>query len=200
MDIKMNQIISATILLLLIMDPLGNLPVFISMLKKINPKRRYIILTREMFIALILMLIFLFFGEKFLIFLNLKTEIVSISGGIILSLIAIKMIFPIIEEKISSSTKEEPFIVPLAIPLISGPSLLATLILLSHQYVKHIRYLVLALLIAWSITVCILLLSNFFLQFIGEKGVNALERLIGLILFMLSTQMILDGIKVYLKT
>ncbi|WP_041062729.1 YhgN family NAAT transporter [Candidatus Tachikawaea gelatinosa] len=196
----MNQIISATILLLLIMDPLGNLPVFISMLKKINPKRRYIILTREMFIALILMLIFLFFGEKFLIFLNLKTEIVSISGGIILSLIAIKMIFPIIEEKISSSTKEEPFIVPLAIPLISGPSLLATLILLSHQYVKHIRYLVLALLIAWSITVCILLLSNFFLQFIGEKGVNALERLIGLILFMLSTQMILDGIKVYLKT
>ncbi|MDE5285828.1 MAG: MarC family protein, partial [Buchnera aphidicola] len=95
--------------------------------------------------------------------------------------------------------EKEPFLVPLAIPLVAGPSLLATLMLLSHQYLHNILYLVISLLMSWLITTLILLLSSFFLKLFGHKGVNALERLMGLILIMLSTQMFLDGIKIWLN-
>lgn len=196
----MTEMISATILLLLIMDPLGNLPIFMSVLKHLEPKRRRKVLLREMLIALAIMLLFLFAGEKILAFLNLRTETVSISGGIILFLIAIKMIFPSHESSSSGlPAGEEPFLVPLAIPLVAGPSLLATLMLLSHQYPNQIGHLAGALLIAWGATVVILLLSGVFLKLLGEKGVDALERLMGLILIMLATQMFLDGIRAYLK-
>jgi len=167
-----------------------------SILKNIEPKRRRIVLLREMLIALLIMLLFLFSGENILKFLNLKTETVSISGGIILFLIAIKMIFPSKNNKNNTKNKnEEPFLVPLAIPLIAGPSLLATLILLSHEYLSKLTYLTISLLIAWTCTAIILLLSNMFLRLFGPKGVDALERLMGLILIMLSTQMFLDGVK-----
>ncbi|WAI18825.1 MAG: YhgN family NAAT transporter [Buchnera aphidicola (Brevicoryne brassicae)] len=195
----MNEIISTTILLILIMDPLGNLPIFMTILKHLEEKRRKVIVIREMIIALIVMLLFLFVGEKILIILNLKTETVSISGGIILFLIAIKMIFPSEEDNNNISSNEEPFLVPLAIPLVAGPSLLATLMLLSHQYLNHMSYLVGSLLIAWCFTVIILLLSGLFLKLFGSKGVSALERLMGLVLIMLSTQMFLDGIEAWFK-
>lgn len=193
--------ISATVLLFLIMDPLGNLPIFMSMLKYLEPKRRRIIVIREMLIALLLMLIFLFSGEHILSFLSLRTETVSISGGIILFLIAIKMIFPSQEGNSTGlSVGEEPFLVPLAIPLVAGPSILAALMLLSHQYSQQINHLVLALLIAWILSVIILMLSNTFLLLLGSKGVSALERLMGLLLVMISTQMFLDGARIYLCT
>ncbi|MXP51298.1 YhgN family NAAT transporter [Pantoea sp. SoEX] len=196
----MNEIISGTILLLLIMDPLGNLPIFMSILKYIEPKRRKIILVREMIIALIIMLIFLFSGEPILNFLNLRTESVSISGGIILFLIAIKMIFPSSEDNNTVlQAGEEPFLVPLAIPLVAGPSLLATLMMLAHQYSNQMHIIIISILIAWVLTLIILLLSELFLHILGERGVNALERLMGLVLVMLATQMFLDGIRVYLK-
>ncbi|QCI23412.1 YhgN family NAAT transporter [Buchnera aphidicola] len=197
----MNEMISSTILLILIMDPLGNLPIFMSILKNLKPNRRRIVLLREMIVALLIMLLFLFAGENILVFLNLKTETVSISGGIILFLIAIKMIFPSYKyEKNTKKTREEPFLVPLAIPLVAGPSLLATLILLSHEYLNKIVYLTGSLLIAWTCTVIILLSSNMFLRLFGSKGVDALERLMGLILIMLSTQMFLDGVKSWFQT
>jgi small neutral amino acid transporter SnatA (MarC family) len=113
---------------------LGNLPIFMSVLKHTEPKRRRAIMIRELLIALGVMFIFLFAGEKILAFLNLRAETVSISGGIILFLIAIKMIFPSAEGSSSGlPAGEEPFIVPLAIPLVAGPTILATLMLLSHQ-------------------------------------------------------------------
>ncbi|QCI17256.1 YhgN family NAAT transporter [Buchnera aphidicola (Aphis helianthi)] len=194
----MTEIISTTILLILIMDPLGNLPIFMTILKNLDAKRRRIVVIREMIIALIVMLLFLFIGENILSVLNLKTETVSISGGIILFLIAIKMIFPS-EDNNGVSSNEEPFLVPLAIPLVAGPSLLATLMLLSHKYSNHMSYLVGSLLIAWCFTIIILLLSGCFLKLFGSKGVNALERLMGLILIMLATQMFLDGIRTWFQ-
>lgn len=196
----MTEMISATVLLFLIMDPLGNLPIFMSVLKHLEPRRRRVVLIRELLIALLLMLIFLFAGEKILAFLNLRTETVSISGGIILFLIAIKMIFPSQEGNSSGlSAGEDPFLVPLAIPLVAGPSILAALMLLSHQYPHQLPHLVAALLIAWGLSAAILLMSNLFLRLLGSKGVSALERLMGLILVMLSTQMFLDGVRAYMK-
>ena len=200
----MSEIISAAVLLILIMDPLGNLPIFMSVLKHTEPKRRRAIMIRELLIALLVMFIFLFAGEKILAFLNLRAETVSISGGIILFLIAIKMIFPSAEGSSSGlPAGEEPFIVPLAIPLVAGPTILATLMLLSHQYPNQMSHLVIALvialLIAWGGTFIILLQSSLFLRLLGEKGVNALERLMGLILVMMATQMFLDGIRAWMK-
>lgn len=190
---------STIILLFLIIDPLGNLPVFMSILKHIDSKRRRIIIFREMLIALLLMLIFLFAGQNILSLLNLQTETVSISGGILLFIIAIKMISPPQEERnLSFSANDEPFLVPLATPLVAGPSILATLMLLSHQHPYQINYLVLALFIAWSISVCILMMSNIFLRLLGSKGMNVLERLMGLLLVMVSTQMFMNGLQVYL--
>ena len=189
----MNEIISATVLLILIMDPLGNLPIFMSVLKHTEPKRRRAIMVRELLIALLVMLVFLFAGEKILAFLSLRAETVSISGGIILFLIAIKMIFPSASGNSSGlPAGEEPFIVPLAIPLVAGPSL-------SHQYPNQMGHLVIALLLAWGGTFVILLQSSLFLRLLGEKGVNALERLMGLILVMMATQMFLDGIRMWMK-
>lgn len=196
----MTELFSAAVLLVLIMDPLGNLPIFMSVLKHIDPKRRRVIIIRELLIALVIMLLFLFTGEKMLAFLNLRAETVSISGGIILFLIAIKMIFPSPESSTSGlPAGEEPFLVPLAIPLLAGPSLLATLMLMSHQYPGNMSLLILALFIAWGITAAILMMSGLFLRLLGSKGVNALERLMGLILIMIATQMFLDGIRAYLK-
>jgi len=196
----MTELFSAAVLLVLIMDPLGNLPIFMSVLKHIDPKRRRVIIIRELLIALVIMLLFLFTGEKMLAFLNLRAETVSISGGIILFLIAIKMIFPSPESTTSGlPAGEEPFLVPLAIPLLAGPSLLATLMLMSHQYPGDMGMLIIALFIAWGITAAILMMSGLFLRLLGSKGVNALERLMGLILIMIATQMFLDGIRAYLK-
>lgn len=196
----MQTIISITILLVLIMDPLGNLPVFMTVLKNFDSKKRRSILIREMCIALFIMILFLFSGENILNFLNLKTETVSISGGIILFFIAIKMIFPNHEnEEHIKNIHEEPFLVPLAVPLVAGPSVLATLMLLSHKYAQHINYLIISLLVSWSMTLIILLMSDSFLDIFGKKVINVLERLMGLILIMLSTQMFLNGIKIWLK-
>ncbi|MFP1744077.1 YhgN family NAAT transporter [Lonsdalea quercina] len=196
----MTEMISATVLLLLIMDPLGNMPIFMSVLKPLPAKRRRVVLVREMVIALGVMLIFLFAGEKILAVLNLRTETVSISGGIILFLIAIRMIFPSPKnESTSLPETDEPFLVPLAIPLVAGPSILAALMLLSHQYPQKLAHLTLTLFIAWGISFMILLMSNLFLRLLGDRGVSALEKLMGLVLVMLSTQMFLDGIRAYLQ-
>ena len=182
----MNEIISAAVLLILIMDPLGNLPIFMSVLKHTEPKRRRAIMVRELLIALLVMLVFLFAGEKILAFLSLRAETVSI--------------FPSASGNSSGlPAGEEPFIVPLAIPLVAGPTILATLMLLSHQYPNQMGHLVIALLLAWGGTFVILLQSSLFLRLLGEKGVNALERLMGLILVMMATQMFLDGIRMWMK-
>src|SRR5262245_39310861 len=120
---------SAAVMLFLIMDPLGNVPTFLSILKDIEPRRRRIILVRELIISLIILLAFLFLGQYLLDFLQLKQESISIAGGIVLFLIALKMIFPSEGGVMGQTPEGEPFIVPLAIPLIAGPSTLAALLL-----------------------------------------------------------------------
>ena len=194
------EIYSTAILLFLIMDPLGNMPIFISVLKTVPPRRRAKILMREMLIALFILVVFLFVGDSMLRTLHLRQEAVSIAGAIILFIIAIKMIFPPSRGGgIMGDTPDgEPFIVPLATPLIAGPSILATLILLGNQHPGEQGKLVTALLIAWGISAAILLCSGQFMRVLGNRGVFAIERLMGMILVMLSVQMFMDGIANYL--
>lgn len=189
---------AAAVTLFLIMDPLGNMPVFISILKHLPPKRRRIILIRELCLALIIMLVFLFGGDTVLHFMGLKQESVSIAGGIILFLIAIKMIFPSPGGLTGLAVGEEPFLVPMAIPLMAGPSILASLILMSNQVPNQLGLLTLALVGAWAVNAAILLCSEVLMKVLGERGLTAMERLMGMILVMISVQMLLDGIAHYL--
>jgi multiple antibiotic resistance protein len=191
------DILSAATLLFLIMDPLGNLPIFLSILKHIDAKRRRIVLIREMLFALAILMLFLFAGQSIMDFLHVQPETLSISGGIILFISAIKMIFPSAGSITGLAAGEEPFIVPLAIPLIAGPTVIATLLLLSSQNPTQLLELSAAVMIAWTGTSVILMFNGFFHKILGERGLKAVERLMGLLLVMISTQMFLDGIKSY---
>jgi len=190
---------TASITLLLIMNPLGNLPIFISVLRHVQPKRRKVVLARELIFALIFMLIFLFLGSSLLSSLGLKQEAVGIAGGIILFIIALRMIFPQPGGVLGLPAGEEPFIVPLAIPLISGPSLLASLILLANQAPDRMVDWTIAAVAAWVISSTVLMFSSVFLRALGQRGLNAIERLMGMILIMISVQMFLDGIMKYVE-
>ncbi|MFQ6605138.1 MAG: YhgN family NAAT transporter [Fidelibacterota bacterium] len=199
MNLTLPEIFSAAILLLLVMDPLGNIPIFLSVLKNVDPARRQRIILREVFFALLVLIIFLFFGQDLLAFLHLQQETVSISGGIVLFIIGIRMVFPSRHNALMGATPdEEPFIVPLAIPLIAGPSTIATLILMVHTEPESLLSWFLALLVAWVISAVILLLAPLFFKVLRNRGLAAIERLMGMLLIMISVQMFIDGLKVVL--
>ena len=189
---------SAAVMLFLIMDPLGNLPVFLSILRHIDPKRRRKVMMRELLFSLAIMMAFLFAGQQILNFLNLRQEAVSIAGGIILFLIAIKMIFPSEGGVTGLAAGEEPFLVPMAIPMIAGPSILASLLLLANQEPTRMTDWSLALLMAWGASAVILMFYEVFNKLLGERGLTAVERLMGMLLVMISVQMLLDGVHHYL--
>jgi multiple antibiotic resistance protein len=188
------DILSASVMLFLIMDPMGNLPVFSSVLRHMDRKRRRTVLLRELFIALFIMLLFLFAGESILNFLSLDKEAISISGAIILFLISLKMIFPSQDSQLGFAAGEEPFIVPLAIPMLAGPSILATLILIAHQEPGRMTDWTIALVLAWAAASVILSFGELFERLVGPKGLAAIERLMGMLLLMISVQMFLNGI------
>ncbi|WP_133819085.1 YhgN family NAAT transporter [Tahibacter aquaticus] len=191
--------VSAGILLFLIMDPLGNIPVFLSLLKGVAPERRRLVLLRELLIALVVLFAFLLGGQYILKVLQLKQESVSIAGGIILFLIGVKMVFPPKEGGIFGDTQGgEPFIVPMAIPGVAGPSAMAALLLLTNTQPGKLPQWALALFAAWFVTALILWSATYLYRLLGESVLTALERLMGMILIALSVQMLLDGIARYL--
>ena len=190
-----GSILSAATILFLVMDPLGNLPLFLALLKDYDKKRRVRIIIREVIFALIILLFFLFFGQNFLDFLNLQQESVSIAGGIVLFIIAIRMIFPSDQGVMGAKFQGEPFIVPLAIPLIAGPSTLATLILMVRSDPDKLPDWFVALLLAWALNAVILLSAPFLYRVVKQRGLIALERLSGMVLIMISVQMLINGIK-----
>ena len=186
------------ITLLLIMDPLGNVPLFLSALKKVQPDRRRKILLREILIAYVVLLVFLFGGKYLLQLLSLQEETVSIAGGIVLFLIALRMIFPR-QDAAPDTLEGEPFIVPLAIPLVAGPSTLAALLLLQQATPNATVQLFLALTLAWIVTAIILLSSTILYRVLRERGLIAVERLMGMLLVMLAVQMFINGLAKFMK-
>jgi len=192
------KIFSAVMTLLLVMDPLGNMPVFLSVLKDVSPQRRRRILLRETSFALIILLVFFFLGTYLLQLLSLKEETISIAGGIVLFLIALRMIFPPEKHVLTEAPEGEPFLVPLAIPLIAGPSTLAALLLL-RSGPERTAELLLALVIAWAVTSVILLSSTLVYRLLRERGLIAMERLMGMLLVMIAVQMFMNGVARFLK-
>jgi multiple antibiotic resistance protein len=190
---------AAVITLLLIMDPIGNIAPFLSVLKTVPAERRRIVLVREILLAYCVLLVFLFFGTYLLRFLRLEQETLSIAGGIVLFLIALRMIFPHEGSVVGEPLEGEPFLVPLAIPLFAGPSTLASLLLLQRSSPGDSTLLLIAVTIAWAIGGAILLSSTFFYRVLRERGLIAVERLMGMLLVMVSVQMLMNGLKTLLR-
>jgi MarC family membrane protein len=187
---------SATILLLLITDPVGNIPVFANALKHVAPERRARVILREMLIAFFLLLTFMFVGEGFLRVMNLSELSLQIGGGVILFLIALRMVFPppAAEE---AEILTEPLIVPLAIPAIAGPSALATVLLLVSQQPERRWEWIAALCVTMLISAVVLVSAERIQRIVGPRLVTAVERLMGLVLVSVAIEMMLRGAKTF---
>ncbi|MEA3291559.1 MAG: MarC family protein [Pseudomonadota bacterium] len=188
--------VQAAATLFFIMDPLGNIPVFNSLLKEYPAPQRARIIAREMGFALFILLFFLFAGTRILEFLGLSRSSLSLSGGILLFIIAIRMIFPTPRQQ-REEPVEAPFIVPLAVPMIAGPSTISVLLLLSSTAPERMADWTTALLMAWGAGTLILVFSPAMLRLLGERGLRAIERLMGMLLILIAVQMIMDGVTEY---
>jgi len=186
--------VAVAVTLFLVMDPLGNIPAFAAALKQVPQARRQRVLVRELLIALVVLIGCLLVGRPLLAWLHLKPEAISIAGGIVLFLIALRMIFPSEGAALTDGIDGEPFIVPLAIPLLAGPSALSTLLLLAQSQPARLGTWLTALLLAWAASAAILLLSPFLERLLKRRGLLALERVMGMLLVMLAVQLFLDGL------
>ena len=187
---------SATILLILITDPVGNIPIFANALKHVAPERRARVILREILIAFFLLLTFMFVGEGFLKVMNLSELSLQIGGGVILFLIALRMVFPP-PATLEAEIFEEPLIVPLAGPAIAGPSALATVLLLVSQQPERRLDWIAALCVTMLISAVVLVSAERIQRLIGSRLVVAVERLMGLVLVSVAIEMMLRGAKTF---
>lgn len=193
------DILSIALTLFLIMDPFGNIPVFMPILEKVPPERRRRVLVRELLFALVIMVAFIFGGQYALSLLGLRQESITIAGGIILFLIALRMVFPGRDGFAEANLEGEPLVVPLAVPLIAGPSLLAVLLLFATSEHQRLFDILAAAFLAWVATFVVLLSSTLLIRFLTRRGLIAVERLMGMILVALAIQLFLDGISGYFR-
>lgn len=188
-------VLAAIFLLIIIMDPIGNVPVFLSILKNIPLERRKKIIIRELIIAFVILLFFMFIGRYLLQLLQIEQSSLGIAGGIILFIIAIRMIFPGTKPMFTHNEEAEPLVVPLAIPMLAGPSAIAAVILLMAQEPSRWIEWIFVVFVASLISGIILISSEALGSKLGNRALTAIERLMGIFLIMVSVDFILDGIK-----
>jgi multiple antibiotic resistance protein len=191
------ELVSVAFTLFLVMDPLGNIPLYTAVLGQVPAERRRRVLVRELLIAYAVLVACLLIGQPLLRWLRVGEESISIAGGIVLFLIALRMIFPSEGGVMGETVEGEPFIVPLAIPLLAGPSTLSALLLLAHSAPARLGDWLIALSLAWGASAAILLASGVFYRVLRRRGLIAMERLMGMLLVMLAVQLFLDGLSRY---
>ena len=191
--------ISATLLLFLVMDPFGNIPLFLSLLRHVPKERRLRVLARELVVALVILVFCLFCGSYLIALLQVDQSSVGIAGGVVLFLIALRMIFGGCEEMFSHDANKEPFLVPLAIPYVAGPSTIATVILLMARNEALWPVWLGALLTAWLASSLILVASARLQPLLGERLLTAAERLMGFVLAVIAVDMFMKGIAPFLS-
>ncbi len=189
------SILSATLLLFLVLDPVGNIPLFLSALKHVPHERHKFIIVRESCIGLGILLLFLFFGRYLLALMHISQSSLSIAGGIVLFMISVKMVFARSDEIFGSGPEGEPFVVPLAVPLIAGPSAMSTVLLLVAREPGRWASWLAALFLAWFVSLLILVFSNRLRRVLRVRGIMALERLMGMLLTTVSVEMLITGVK-----
>ncbi|HWP20685.1 MAG TPA: MarC family protein [Burkholderiaceae bacterium] len=192
-----HTFVSAFILLLLVLDPFGSLPIFISVMRGVAPERRRWVALREVVLAFVALLVFMLAGDAFLRVMHLSERSLEVAGGVILLMISIRMIFSSGESIYASDAAREPFIFPLAIPLMAGPSAMATVLLLAARQPDRLYEWIGALTAAMAVCGLVLLAADRIRRLLGDSVVNALEKLMGLVLTAISVEMILAGLKRY---
>jgi multiple antibiotic resistance protein len=193
-----EQFLSVALTLVLVMDPVGNIPLYITATRGVAPERRQRVVARELLISLAVMVVWLFVGGRLLELLHITQPALAIGGGAILALIALRMVFPSPHTPLAEEIDGEPFIVPMAIPYVVGPSMLATEAVFMRQMPERWGMLLGATLVCWAVTSLVLLASGFLQRKLGDKVILALERLMGMILIVMSAQMVLDGVQSFL--
>mgnify|MGYP001243317928 CR=1 FL=1 len=189
---------SAAVLLFFVMDPLGNVPLFLSALRRVPPERHRAVIVREVLIALAVLVGFLFVGPSVLGLLEVSGTALTVAGGVVLLLIALRMVFPATDHG-REDESAEPFIVPLAIPYVAGPSALATVLVLTSREPARWPEWLAALTLAWLATAIILFFSTRLSRLLGSRGLTAVERLMGMLLVVVAVEMILSGLKDYVR-
>jgi multiple antibiotic resistance protein len=192
------SIISIAVTLFLIANPVGTIPVVLSLVRGLPFDRQKKVLFREAMIALLLALFFQFFGKVFLGALNIQQFAVTLGGGVAVFLVSLKMIFPVDHQEGDAAAKTEPLVVPIATPLIAGPGLLAVIMLYSQQE-SDILKMTGAILIAWIGITAVLTFSPYVQKLLGRRGMIALEQLMGMVLAMMSVDMLVNGTMLFLK-
>lgn len=187
------DLVSAVVLLMIVTDPLGNLPIVIACLE--GTKRPHFFVAREVFLAAIVLILSLFFGPWLLEILNLSEEALRLAGGIVLFLIAIKLIFPTDTSWMGVKEGEEPWLFPVAVPLVAGPSAVATVMLFSAQHPDKMGVWVIAILISMSVSLLTFSFAPVLHRIVGHRALSAFQRLMGMLLTVIATQMIISGIK-----
>ncbi len=193
------SIASAAFLLFLVMDPLGNIPLLLVLMDRVERRRQVIVLVRESLVALMVLIVFQFAGRSILNLLGVSESALGVAGGVVLFLIAIRMIFPRKGEgaMFGATPDGEPFVVPIAIPLIAGPSAMATVILLASQVGQQLQVyeLSVGIVAAWVASTLLIVSALGLRRFIRPRGLIAIERLMGMVLMTVAVQMLLDGIR-----
>jgi MarC family membrane protein len=189
--------VSTTILLFLVIDPIGNIPIFLAVLRPVPPARVMNVVLRECGIGFIALVLFMLFGKFFLQTLHLSETSLGMAGGIILFLIALRMIFPSSEPMFGVTAGSEPLLFPLAIPTIAGPSALATVLLLSSRYPDCFWLILAAIAVAMLASTLILIASGRIARIVGQRVLTALERLMGLVLTAVAVEMFLQGMRTF---
>ena len=190
---------SAVVVLLLVTDPIGNIPLFSTLLKTVDPARRTRVILRECLIAYGVLLVFVFFGERVLALSGVSDRSLNIAGGVILFLIALRMVFRSPEGPFGELPQGEPFIVPLAIPSLAGPTAIATVVLLTSRAPERMTEWVVAVSVAMAVAALALVFADRIARAIGERTLMALERLMGLVLTAIAVEMLLRGIEMFIK-
>ena len=190
---------SAVVILVLVVDPVGNIPLFLSLLRGVDPPRRTRVIVREFTIALIVLLAFVIFGRWILTLFGLSEPSLTIAGGVILFLIAVRMIFHGPEGIFGEGADGEPFIVPLAIPAIAGPAAIATVVLLVSRAPQRLLEWIGAVFVAMLVTLACLICAERLAKLVGERGLQAFERLMGLILTAIAVEMLLRGTEAFVR-
>lgn len=191
------DLFSATILLVLVIDAFGNVPLVVASLRHVSPSRRLTVVLRECLFAYAILLAFMIGGKTFLTLLHLSETSLSIAGGIVLFLIALRMVFQGADQVFGDAAEGEPFLVPLAVPAIAGPSALATVMLLASRDPGRIGAWTLALTLAMVFTTVVLASAQWLERLVGPRVVIALERLTGLVLTALAVEMLLSGVRTF---
>lgn len=192
-------LISVAVLMFLVMDPLGNIAFFIAALANVDPARQRIVIIRELLIALAVLVVFLFVGRSFLQLLGVSADALTVAGGVILLLIALRMIFPDVEKPLRETVEGEPFIVPLAIPYVAGPSAMATELLLMNKEPQRWPEWLLAIVLAWLVCSVILYFASGLRRYLTDRGLVAIERLMGMVLVTVAVQMLMTGVMQFLQ-